>query len=455
MFQLLRYYLHLSIKSATTIIATANPTGMKWNDPFKINNAEIPVLGTLLDRFDQIYAVNEFVSEEECRAYATRKAEMDERNIRYNYNFLKPYIKYARTINPTILPESRLMLAEFWLDLKRRNLASNRTLDSLFRVAKAQARLHLSHVVNEEIVTEIMEDYMQRMLQYGQIIKIIESPRDVTYREMLSIIKITRSPVELTEAARMACQKNEQINNYLGTRLTVKNNWKLRTVREMLLNHPSIKQVNDKPIVLLYSEEKSASFEDIDNIQSDVSEVCDDANAKTYWQPRTDSLTVSSNQVTGIQIDLSEVCDEGNDNESRISKVTNIQSDVSEVCDENKVKTSSQGERANLDMEASCQNNDSMINGTSHTSHTSPDLNVQEAYTEELRHNFVVNDTNSISQAISTQSDVSEAYDGKRLTLKHSPDAHIITNDDFENIEPERTKNYSVGSDSNGRGGSV
>jgi hypothetical protein len=45
------------------------------------------------------------------------------------------------------------------------------------------------------------------MLQYGQIIKIIESPRDVTYREMLSIIKATKSPIGLTQAARMAYQK--------------------------------------------------------------------------------------------------------------------------------------------------------------------------------------------------------------------------------------------------------
>ena len=42
-----KYAIHLRIKSATTIIATANPTGMRWNDPFKISNSEIPVLGTL------------------------------------------------------------------------------------------------------------------------------------------------------------------------------------------------------------------------------------------------------------------------------------------------------------------------------------------------------------------------------------------------------------------------
>ena len=40
-----KYAIHVEIKSATTIIATANPTGMRWDDPLKISNAEIPVLG--------------------------------------------------------------------------------------------------------------------------------------------------------------------------------------------------------------------------------------------------------------------------------------------------------------------------------------------------------------------------------------------------------------------------
>ena len=251
-----------------------------------------------------------------------KKAEMNERSNRYNYNFIKPYIKYAHTINPTISPEAQFMLTEFWLDLKKKGLATNRTLDSLFRIAKSQARLHLSSVVNEEIVTEIMEDCMQRMLQYGQIVKIIESPRDVTYRETLSIIKATKSPIELIEAARMACQRNEQIRNYLGNRLDIKNNWKLRTVRDMLLDNRSIKQVNEKPIVLLYSEDRSASLDHVTNNNNDN---------KT-----------SVSQVTGILSDVSEVCDDGNGKETTTSNVTIIPGDVSEVCDDGNAKTSQQ-----------------------------------------------------------------------------------------------------------------
>src|SRR5262249_5725271 len=155
-----------------------------------------------------------------------------------------------------------------------------------------------------------------RMLQYGQIIKIIESPRDVTYREILSIIKATRCPIELTEATSMASQKNEQIRNYLGTRLNVKSNWKLRAVRDMLLNHTSIKQVNDKPIVLLYSEEKSS----LDRFSNN-------------------GTTIS--QTTDTQSDVSDVCDDGNGKQSRLSEVTGTLSDVSDVCDDEIPKISS------------------------------------------------------------------------------------------------------------------
>ena len=60
-----KYGIHVNIRSPTTIIATANPTGIKWNDPFKIDSSEIPVLRTLIDRFDQVYAVGEFGSEQD------------------------------------------------------------------------------------------------------------------------------------------------------------------------------------------------------------------------------------------------------------------------------------------------------------------------------------------------------------------------------------------------------
>jgi len=302
-----KYAIHHEVKSPTTIIATANPTGTKWNDPSKISNGEIPVLSTLLDRVDQVYAVNDFISEEECRAYARKKAEMQQSNVQYNYDFLKSYIKYAKKVNPIISVEAQYMLTDFWLDLKKKDLATNRTLDSLFRIAKAQARLHLSDIVDEEIVTEVMNDYQLRMSQYGEIAKIIESPRDAAYKEMFSIIRSIKSPIELTEAARTASRNNEQVKNYLGPKLHLENNRGLRTVYKMLLNHHSIKLVKNKPIVLLYSEERSQLFENSNQQSnaaratgaSDISDISDAYKAN-------DATVAVSSEIPGIAADIND-----------------------------------------------------------------------------------------------------------------------------------------------------
>ena len=72
-----KYAIHVNIKSPTTIIAIANPTGVRWNVPFKISNTEIPALGTLLDRFDQIYAASEFGSEDENSAVFVERAILE------------------------------------------------------------------------------------------------------------------------------------------------------------------------------------------------------------------------------------------------------------------------------------------------------------------------------------------------------------------------------------------
>ena len=207
-----KYGIHVTIKSPSTIVATANPTGTKWNDPVKISNVEIPVIKSLLDRFDQIYAFNESSSPQEDREYAQRKAEMDSKNIRYNHQYLKTYLAYPITITP----EAKSMLIDFWLEVKAKGLASTRTLDSIFRMTKAHARLHLVEVVDADIATEFMNYYKHTMLQYGEIVKTIESPRDVSYREMLTIVKQAQAPIELITAAKMACDRNEQVRSYLG-----------------------------------------------------------------------------------------------------------------------------------------------------------------------------------------------------------------------------------------------
>ena len=81
------------------------------------------------------------------------------------------------------------MLVEFWLELKSKNIAGNRTLESLIRIAQAFARLRLTSIVDPEIMTDVMSHYQQTMMQYGHVLKLVESPKTETFREMLYLTK--------------------------------------------------------------------------------------------------------------------------------------------------------------------------------------------------------------------------------------------------------------------------
>ena len=191
-FSVNKYGLHIQIRSPTTIIATSNPLNSEWNDHYKISHSEMPILKPLLDRFDQISAFNDFASMEESRMYARKKVELSKKNIHYNCNYLRKYLLHAKTVNPILTPEAQSMLVEFWLELKSKNIAGNRTLESLIRIAQAFARLRLTSIVDPEIMTDVMSHYQQTMMQYGHVLKLVESPKTETFREMLSGTKANK-----------------------------------------------------------------------------------------------------------------------------------------------------------------------------------------------------------------------------------------------------------------------
>ena len=68
-FPLDKYGHHYDIPSPTTIIATANPVGSKWNDPQVISNDEINLRKSLLDRFTQIYGFRDHMTEEQTKEF--------------------------------------------------------------------------------------------------------------------------------------------------------------------------------------------------------------------------------------------------------------------------------------------------------------------------------------------------------------------------------------------------
>jgi DNA replicative helicase MCM subunit Mcm2 (Cdc46/Mcm family) len=150
---------------------------------------------------------------------------------------------YARRINPVLSDEAKEMLTEYYIELATNHHVSPRFQETLFRLAKAMARLKLKNIVDTDDAKETMQFYNTIMLQYQQVVKIPESPKYITYIECVDILKMSKVAISFEELLRKVCQRNEQSKNYLGYDLKIRKNGKARAIYKMLLNHTSIKQV--------------------------------------------------------------------------------------------------------------------------------------------------------------------------------------------------------------------
>jgi replicative DNA helicase Mcm len=259
-----------TIESPTTIIATANPKNNRWKDPGKISIDEIPFESIILNRFDLVLVFRDITDEQASREFAYSKTSYDEKYIQHNYNFLEKFIEYARTIQPSIIEEAKAILNEYWISLKKKGnyLVTNRTLESINRVAKAFARLYLSDIVDTRIAIETV-NFMDKLFNefYG-CIHYIPEPRLLAYNETIKVIQQQNSAIDLIEAVKMACGRNEQVKYYIGSSFKQNQNKKIRELCTKVMENPNIQKVQSNPIVVRFKDELDAS----DSMQSDLSD---------------------------------------------------------------------------------------------------------------------------------------------------------------------------------------
>jgi DNA replicative helicase MCM subunit Mcm2 (Cdc46/Mcm family) len=181
-----KYGTHFEIDVPTTIITTANPYNQPWNKGFNITKDEIPLLKPLLDRCDHVYGFIDYQSDREINEYAAQKTKIRNRPT-HNRNFLRKLVVYARTIHPEMTADVQDRLNKFWKNGKIQGVATNRTYDSIFRIAEAQARLNLSNEVTDDIATQAMDSISLMLLQYGKVVQTIQSPRDIMYGKIRQV----------------------------------------------------------------------------------------------------------------------------------------------------------------------------------------------------------------------------------------------------------------------------
>jgi hypothetical protein len=226
-----------------------------------------------LDRCDQIYGFSDAPSKEEVVEYSKQKTSRRKRKP-HNYNFLGKLLTCTKTsINPKLTDDAEERLNKFWIKAKIEGVATNRTYDSIFRLAKAQAKLNLSNEINDDIATQIMGSISMMLSQYSQMVETIESPRDITCRAFFYTLRHAKACLSVYELCKIACEENKQVSEYLGNTFDMEHNRKIKPVIDMLLNKHSkaVKIVKMKPMVLQYIDEK----EEDNSIVSYITDISD------------------------------------------------------------------------------------------------------------------------------------------------------------------------------------
>jgi len=248
------------ISAPTTIIGTSNPKNINasWINSAKASKDEIPLRRALIDRFDIVLVFKDEDTEESANSYALEKIRLSKISS-YNYRFLRKYLHHIKSTvkEVSFTKEAEIMIAKYYASVKvNENLGmTNRAFETLTRICKAWARLHLKTIVDTDIVDQVQRYFSGVMLQYGQVIKAAIDPRDLACEEIINVIKQVKSPISFEEAARDACQQNRQVKDYFGPNLKLRDNNKLHDVSERVREYNNnVKVVQIKPLFLEWVE---------------------------------------------------------------------------------------------------------------------------------------------------------------------------------------------------------
>jgi hypothetical protein len=170
--------------------------------------------------------------------------------------FLIKYIRYAKQFNPVVLTdEARIMLTEFYKKISNTGFGSPRILKTLFKLAKAIARLKLKNVVEEEDAKEVMEFYNVILVNFQKSVVISQSPKYIAYEKGVEIVERFQESggVTLEVLFEIMCKEDKQLALYFvyGEKpLKIRDNIKVLDVYELLVKNSNIIKIGEKPIVL-------------------------------------------------------------------------------------------------------------------------------------------------------------------------------------------------------------
>ena len=161
-----------TLNARASVLAAANPVGGRY-DRSKTLRSNLQMSPAIMSRFDLFFVILDDcdeASDYHIARYIVGLHQHQREAIRPELNTeqLQRYIRFARTLQPRIPPESRDLLVEHYKQLRANDLTQSgggnsggtayritvRQLESMIRLSEALARLHLDAVVRPKYVKE-------------------------------------------------------------------------------------------------------------------------------------------------------------------------------------------------------------------------------------------------------------------------------------------------------------
>lgn len=420
-FPMAKYGFSTFIEAHPSIIASANPINNNWQDGEVVNFSELPTLPQIKDRADLIFILRENSDSDYLLEYAVQRKEVAEnyKNGLYNGNedFLKKHLLYARTLKVDLDEQAYSLLTKFFINMGKVGVSGlPRKLDSLIRITIAIAKIKLKNIADIDDAQQAIQFYNEILKNFNQAAELVKNPRDITYEEIRNVIKEhDGSLITLTDAAAIACERNESIRYYLfgkedsrsynaldndsiKNKLKLRNNWHLNEVSILIRNEELIQAIGERPLTFRWKTE-------IENAKVERQRKEIDKNDLGY------GLSID---LGNTPINKAHVCDGcyvcGN-NESSLEK--SVETDNG-LIQKDKIKISKEQHKEEiLTNDCNLQKlNQNIHSHASHTSHTSAENSYYKQDSENSENDHEV-DHQQLEQ---------------RIQLRHSPNADIFTN---------------------------
>ena len=392
-FTVTKHGFNIHVTAHPSFVWTANPVSGRWRNPDVIDVVEFPILAQWSDRMDFIIPFIEKTDETSIREYSKQRRELVNRlgNFASTTLWFKKYLLYARSLKPDLPQNVRITLEDYLVDIAKQGVRGlPRRLEALERTAIGIAKLKLKDSVAEEDAFDTIDLFNEMLKFYKQE---VNSPRDLAFLLCLNVLQ-KNSPQKwaLDSLIQKICSENTNIDLYIGEIKKSQYNYKIKALKPLFDKHPNIQKCGENPTVYAWfnkDDQIRPNKEDKDVTYNNHLEESSDVTDVTETQNKEDEIK-NSTYVTGTVVSAGS---------SLSSAGTSLNIDYTSGTTTN-TNEKKQGCTNKLTSDASDASDDSSV---------------------------IITDNKNI----------------EKISLRHSPAAHVLTNNDVEDIDDSGIENYS------------